>query len=310
MPQAQAHRTAPVTRGDVERYINAWAFYVPTREEQLAFEIPRLRIAGIHVSVGDSVQEGDVIASLYRPGIISQYTAATQREDILLLNISQAERRQNQARAQARRFGDPFTASNEVANLQQEHEILALELDFLRREIDQLSLRASMDGNIVQVMDFTEGMMSDSTRVVATVSDQTYSVFEVRSPDATGYMNIGDFFTLMINQAPHDAIVVDPYELGIEREHLQGNEVFLALLDEETIVPANPTSTVRVVANIAADVIMVPLRGVQIVGERTFVYTLNEYGLRTIRDVEAGLRGNTFIEIISGLDVGELVVID
>jgi len=313
MPQARAVRTASVAYGDVVRYFNVRAFHVPTREERLSFSVAGLRIDGIYVDRGDYVQAGDIVASLYRPEIRSQYMAASRQEELLLLNLGQIERRRRLALAHAEILEEPADDTHyrsEDRRLRRELSILRAELDFLRREIEQLYLRATIDGIVSHARVYAEGMISDTLSSIAVISDQTYSVFEVRTPDVIPYMQTGGYFTIMVDQVPYEAVVVAHDELVLERGHLRGHEIFLVLLDEGAALYDVRTATIRVEVNAVQDVLLVPVRSVNRVGERFFVYILNEYGIREIRDIEVGLRGNTAYEILSGLDIGELVIID
>ena len=307
--QAQAMRTSVVMRGDVVRYTNTMASYVPAREERLSFDIEGLRILGIYVDTGDYVEAGDVIASLYWPEIQAQYEAAVRREEWLLLNLSHLERRQQHARNQ----GETTAESNarfqaERTRIRQELDILAMELDYFARENERRYLRAGMNGTVSRVLFFTEGMVSSRTAIVATIVDQTYSIFAVRVVEERP-MNIGEYFILTVNRVAHRAVVIDPYKFGVQRESGIWNEVYLTFADESPIMDARTAATVHIVLEEVNDVLFVPLQAVYHASERVFVYVLNEAGVRVLRDVEVGLRGNTAYEIISGLEEGELVVI-
>jgi len=305
VPQARPLRTQVVRRGDVYRYTNVPAIYVQTREERLSFSLEGLRVQGIYVNAGDYVQEGDILATLYWPEITHQYAAALRREELLMLSISQHDTRRAQAQP-GQTFLDGHQAESD--RLSRELYLLHMEIDLLREWYNQLYLRASMDGTIVHVTPFSEGMISD-TRNVVTIVDMTYSVFEIRSNDVVEHMSIGDIFTLTINQVPHEAIVADPYELGIDRANTRGHEVYLVLLDEEAVLPSRPSATLRFEFDVARDVVYVPVHAVHRTGGREFVYILNEQGIRTIRDVEIGLRSNTAFEIKNGLNEGDVIVL-
>ena len=312
VPQAQAFPTAVVMRGDVVRYTNAGAFYVATRDERLLFDIAGLPVLGIFVGIGDYVREGDVVASLYHPEIQEQYELALRRDEILRLSRAQLGERHALVLYHAESLGEPVDDAyyvTERARLGREHEILSMELDFLRRENDRRYLRASMSGHVVQVMPFLQGMVSDTSRTVVSIADQQLSAFEVRSADAVANMEIGEYFILSINREPYEAVVVDPDEIGIFRDGARGDEVYLMLLDETVSVPVGVTAIVNVEMAAARNVLFVPLRAINYIGERTVVYVLNDQGMRSLRDVEVGLRGNTSYEVVSGLAEGEVVVI-
>jgi len=283
------------------------AFHVPTREERLFFDVADVLVGGIFVEAGQDVEAGDIIAILSRPELTEAYTQAIWQEESLRLNIDHARRRRTHARGQG---ADVTRYTAQINRHQRELELLLEEIDFLGRQIEDLYVRATIDGTVAQVMYFYEGVRSVTTSPVAIIFDQTYSMFEVRSSEVAPYMLVGDTYTIAVNQIPHEAVVVDPGELGVDRAHLQGHEAFLILLDQNVVLPGNPTATIHVISREALGVLFVPARAVHVAHERYFVYVQNEIGVRTVRDVEVGSRGNLTIEIVSGLDEGELVIVD
>jgi len=303
MPRPRPLRTQVVQRGDVSLYANVTALYVQTREDSLAFPLEGLRVQGIYVNIGDFVHKGDIIATLYWPEVMQQYTAAQRQEELLRLNLSQLNTRRS------RGLVDASSYTTERNRINRELDLLEEEMDLLKEWHEKLYLRASMDGTITRIATFTEGMISD-TRYVATIADMTHSIFEIRTESVVDYMNVGDHFTITItvSQASHDAVVVDPYEIGVDRSQARGNEVYLALLDD-VVLSGSITGSVFVEKYVVRDVVLAPVRSVHRAGGRVFVYILNEQGIRVIRDVETGMRGNLVYEIISGLDEGEMIVL-
>ena len=303
VPEARYLRTAPVIRGDVVRFAILIANYVPAHEERLNFDIDGMRIMGIYVSLGDTVSEGDIIAALYWPEITSQLESAKRRYEWLQLDISQLRRRRNAGAVTHSYF------SSEMAILQKELDLLQMELEYLTRENERRYLRAGMDGTISRVMHFTEGMVSYVFASIATVADLSYSIFMVRPFMDELYMDVGEIFTLHLNNEPFLVVVIDPDEFGVERADGWGREVFLTFYDEAPIVPAVHFANIHVVLEKSENVLHIPLRALHRASERTFVYVMTEDGIRVLRDVEIGLRGNAGYEILSGLYEGEMVVI-
>jgi len=313
MPAARTVRTATAMRGDVIRYANTIVFLVPTREERLFFQEGGLLVAGIFAEAGHQVMPGDIIATLYNPAITEVYDAAILREEDILLALNHAQRRRTHTRNQAAAQGvAPNVAAytSAISRYERELELVQLEIEFFRARSEELHVRASMEGIVTEIITFQEGMRSGENSFVGTISDLTVSVFELRSSDVAPFLQVGDLFTVMANQVPYEAVVIDPDYLGIDRAHLHGHEAFLVLLDESAVMPANPSATIRVELDAARDVIFVPTQAVHTGAERYFVYVQNQYGVRAVRNIEVGVRGNTTVEITSGLDAGEVVILE
>ena len=300
MPEARALATVPVIRGDVVRHINPVASYISADMQQFRFSLAGHRVEAIHVDIGDYVQAGDILASLYFPRIQNRLAQALRQMEWLELDLSQINRRIS---------FNPNNSDyrNERSIIVRNIELLELEIEYLMNENEQRYLRTTIDGVVTSTGLFIEGMTSNTAHVIATVVNHTFSVFAVRSTEAQRIMNIGDTFILSLNRVPYLAVVIDPNEFGIDRG--RDDEIYLIFADESPVVPERSLATVHVVVNTAYDVLQVPWRAVRRVGDRVFVYVLNEYGTRVLRDIEVGLRGNHAYEIISGLSEGEVVVI-
>ena len=300
MPEAMTLRTVPVMRGDVVRHTNPMASYVPAREEQFRFSLGGYRIQGIYVNIGDYIQTGDIIASLYVPHIQNRLMQRLRQLEWLELDLSQINRRISWN-------PDNNYYTNRRNTIRQEIELLEFEIDYLMRENERRYLRSTMDGLVTTTAIFEEGMTSNTAQIIATVIDQSFSIFVVRSVVAQPAMNIGDEFVLSLNRVPYLVVVIDPDEFGIDRD--RDDEVYLMFVDGTPVVPARPVASVHVILDIVTDVLHVPQRAIHTVSDRVFVYVLNEQGIRVLRDVELGMRGNAAYEVISGLAEGELVII-
>jgi len=308
IPEAQTLRTVTVNRGDVINDISVTANYVPAIEMRHVFSVGDLRFRGIYVAVGDYVEEGDILASLYWPEIEAQLDAATRQEEWLNLSLSQLERRQRLMRnlglAQ-----DTASYNMERGRILGELDIIAMELDFLARENDKRYLRASMDGTVSHVLFFNENMLASTTTNVVTIVDQTNSIFVARVQASNDQMVVGRYFEMTIRDEVFTAVVIDPVEHGVTRAATIFTEAYLMIVGDSPVFSGRVSADVNIVLDMAEDVLYVPTRAVHFASERVFVYVINEAGVRVLRDVEVGVRGNTTYEIISGLMEGEIVVV-
>ena len=312
IPPARQFRTAIVTRGDVIRSNMISAFLVATQEDRLMFEVDGLRIQSINVGVGDNVNKGDVVAVLAWPSIENQLDAANTRRTWLELDLEHAQARHERVLDAAYQTGVPIDDArylSDILRFQREMALLETELEYLIYLNEKRYLRATMDGSILQVVHFTQGMLSNSMQTVAVIVDQADSIFEVRYSAAPNYMSLGDYFVLTINREPHLVVVVDPDDFGVDRGSGATSFIYLAFAeDPPTLTGTQVAGSITLIREQAFDVVRIPLRALNIVGDRTFVFVIDEYGVRTLRDVELGVRGNTTIEVLSGLYEGEVII--
>jgi len=312
VPQARPLRTVPVARGDVMSFVNPTAVYVPVREERLHFELAGLRVAGIYVDTGDFVLAGDVVSSLYWPDIENRLRDTLLLEARLTLERNRVVMRHEMALRFAADTGIPMDDAGYLAEMERINEeiyFLNRTLTYLREQNERRYLRASMDGTVSHVIIFTEGMVSSAMLTVATVVDQIDNIFELRSREAALRMQAGDFFTITIGQVPYRVVVINPEDYGIARDGTDEYHIYLTFADEVPVLPPRPIGFVHVPLDEALDVLYIPLNAIRRASERVFVYVLTEQGIRVIRDIELGLRGNFSYEVKNGLSEGELIIL-
>jgi multidrug efflux pump subunit AcrA (membrane-fusion protein) len=207
--------------------------------------------------------------------------------------------------------GVPLDASSyweQRENLSTQLETLRIQDEYLKFEEERRVLRAPMDGVVTSVINFTEGMRTTADQRIATVADQTLSVFFVRGPDAA-FIDIGEFHQMTIRREPYLGEVVDPEVIGVDRFGSDEGKYLIVRDGDQSAFTSRDYATIRITLQVAEDTLYVPFTAVKRANARIFTYVLQD-GLRTIRDVEIGLEGNTTVEIVKGLSAGETVILD
>jgi multidrug efflux pump subunit AcrA (membrane-fusion protein) len=304
------YQTVEVDRGDVPLSKELSASYVAAREETVSFDIGDEYIASVNVDEGDTVQVGDVIAELNRDYFLGQLKRIDEDETWVNMELSQLDERHELTLSQAALAGEPVDETpylNERAALLARLDEIAIRKEYMEAENERRILRANIDGIITYVITFEEGDTSTADRAIATIADQSNSVFMVRGQEIKN-LTVGGHYDLTIDGNVYDAVVVDPEEVGIERAAL--DEMYLIVTDEEQpVVTARTYARVTLMLDEATDVLFLPSRVISKANARVFVYIL-ENGIRTIRDIEIGLEGNNRTVITSGLSEGEAVIMD
>ena len=304
-PETQIHRTAQVVSGNLSRYLRFNLVNLPAREEVLTFDIPNVHIEAIHVEAGDFVRAGDIVAELNRNDFIRQLEAAQRQEAAARLNISHLDERIEIYEQEALAKGDAYDESPHISTrtaYQAEVNIQQIQTEHLHMESERRLLRANIDGIVTYAMPLIEGERSAIGRHIVAIADQTETFFVLEGSGAE-YLIPGESHELLINDEPWQAIVVDQEDIDITNTENRG---FLAVHGE--IFPERTRAWLYLVLEEAEDVLSVPRAALHNVNDRNFVYVLDD-GVKTIRFVEIGLLGNAGIEIISGLNYGDLVII-
>jgi len=309
LPEPVTWNSVEARRGDVVHFSTMITFNQPVRLEVVRFEIPDLLITGLYVGLGDEVAAGDVIASLDRSDILEYHERALQNEARLSMRLQQQIQLHADTLARAEATETPVDDRrylHQINDLRADLDLVRQEIVYLAAEYETRLLRASIDGTITRVMVLTEGMHSDIRSNVATISDYTTAVFEVRGANSE-LLDLGDRFEMEIGDDIFWAEVINPDDIDIFRPNPEAQVAFL-VLDEDVTFPPNVRGRIRHVFADVQDVLYVYSGALREVEDRVFVFVLED-GVRQIRDVQIGLRGTHTVEILSGLSEGEVVVI-
>lgn len=308
-PEARPLPTVAVGRGDVRNVASLEANYVPPRLEVQQFSVTA-PVAGIFVSVGGTVREGDIIAALYLPEVQEQREVLGERRAWIEFELQFInERRELTISLAGEPVATPYDAPR--AELLEELEFIEHLLETLEQLNEERYLLASKDGVLTQVFPFSDTLVANPQTRIATISNEALTAFVVDDP-LTVLMSPGQRFEMTLGGLygwVHIMEVVNPEDFGFYREegYEERSEAFLIFVEEP---PDNLNDRSRGFIHIeleeVQDVLYIPLSSLHQVGTRSFVYVI-ENGLRVLRDVEIGLMGGGLVEIISGLEEGELI---
>ena len=304
-PMTIDYKTVTVDTGDIRQVIAGNGNLVADQMKNVQFEKTGGRLERIHVRAGDQVKEGDLIAELQTS--ISEY-AVREME----LRHAQAVITYNQILDNFRR-GLATRYDRDRAEI--EMELADLYLERTRNELDNTRIVAPFDGEITFVADYKIGDWIDTYRTIVTVADLSH--LQVRYPSA-GYERIplGAEVTFKLLNYKGEAkdkiftgrVVSTPSDVPSDAHDSMRQAVYIEP-DEKLpgdIKLGGSVSMEYVVAE-GFDVVILPRRLVQAVGNRNYVNVLID-GYKEERDVEIGIVSATAVEIVSGLEPGELII--
>ena len=311
-PEPVIFNTVTVSKGDVASYAMPSAIIAPTDEVDLFFPFEGLQVAGIYVWVGDTVEAGDIVASLYMPDLEEIIDDLIAQRDRLTLTMAHAYEQRQTAVLNAGILDEPIDDTpftNTILNIAADIEIVDLRLSFFHDEYDRGYIRTDVGGTVRLVTQFYEGMLSFTSGEfpLVRVSDFALPVFVVHGQTEAQLMNVGDRFDMFLHEVAWPMIVIDPEELGIPLRDEWGMAAFLMFEDEYPLLVPGSFGRIYMPFGAVYDVVYIETRDLHEVGGKYFVYVYED-GLRMRRDVVPGFFGNTTVEIVSGLSVEELLI--
>jgi len=111
----------------------------------------------------------------------------------------------------------------------------------------------------------------------------------------------------------YSAVVTTEEELGLPvQEKVEGERayVYFALLEPSLELESGDTGSISILLDSRYDVLMLPSTAISSAGGEPIVYYQREDGMKAYKTIVTGLSVNRMTEIISGLEEGEIVIVD
>lgn len=287
----------------------------------------------LHVEVGDTVSQGELLAEI-DPTLLESQVESNQAQ----LRNQQALKREREAQLELARLNyqrqerlqsASLTAEELVETARATMQQAQAQVDSIAAQIEQTqsSLRAAeanlnytrifapMSGTVVSI-EARRGQTlnaAQTTPTILTIADLSEMTVEAQVSEAdisrlrTG-MSV--YFTTMGNRSQRwygELRLIEPTP-EVENNVVLYNALFEVPNDEGTLM-TQMTTNVFFVTDAARDVVTVPIGAVQRGSEGTFVEVVANTGATERRSVQTGLSDRVHVEIRSGVEAGEQVVI-
>ena len=294
-PEQVTYKTTVVELGNVERYIKGNGYFVSTASETLQFGNVSGKIRDIYVKNGDEVKKGQLIAE-FETGDL-EYNIQEQSIQVKIAEVNLAN---------AKNGGVKNTIEIAQYNLQ----LAQLKLQKLRQQLEEARLYAGMDGVVVYKNDISAGETIGAYTTIVKISDPKSLQITFTHDDVDELQN-GMEMELQIGNREETyvgKIVQVPADLPPDATDAEKKMV---RIDMETIpddVELGDSVYISLLMEKRENVVVLPMSAISKVGTRRYVRVLKD-GIPEERDVELGLQSNNMVEIVSGLEVGETIVI-
>lgn len=270
------------------------------------------RVIGVHVNIGDTVQKGQLIATLDATDFTMQRNEAqaeVARIQALLANQSKIVER-NQALVDKN-----FISQNAVDNEVAQENVYKQQLTAAKAKLSSINHNSS------------------KSKVYAPVS----GTIESKTVDTGDYLRVGDPIVQIVSKQTLRAHLPFPEKFGpqlkpgltVRLKTPTSNETIESTINELKPQIAEGNRTIDVIADVTnakgwqpgatvtGTVVLGKLPATIMVPEQSLVLRPAGEVVYVVRDsiahqavVKTGIRQNGYIEIISGLDANEVVVVD
>ncbi len=308
------YKLAEASMGDIVETLRISCQYSPALEESLSFGVGGVYVDSVYVSTGDMVSEGDILAELDRTDILSKIDSQTA--ELKRLNLEKKQLKETYTldlKTHKLLNSPPATVESITNNYNLRLEIIgkristadALLMD-LQKQSDQRVLHAGIEGTVTYLKTTDPYTRSKENEKFITISDKTSSLF-VASGKGTEHIVVGNTYNIILSNMEHEAAALSPSELGLEDTD---NIAYLRLVEPVLDLKERATGTIMITLDSRTDVLNIPSNTVKSANGQTIVYIQDEAGLKTIRNVDVGFVANGKAEVLSGLEKGDLVIVE
>lgn len=324
--EGSTYEVVPVVRGDIVHTRQMRCIYRQLEDQEISFPVSGRLVRKVYVQEGDAVKKGDLLAELAGGNLdqdIRRLTYQIARNEKLLEYVDTNEElgisslwvhylfNTGQSEADQRNRDQGIEALQQSCRYQREdyEDAIALdqmELERLQEEKRQSRVYAGMSGTVRNMKERLEGSTSARGETVMTIIDNSRCIFVAESPELAEYFQEGERLPieLMVAAASHYEVL--PYQM----EEWGEKQTFIVAEDYDTgALEVGVTGLLNVVTDRREGVLTIPLRAVKKADDRTYVYVLNEDGMREVRWFEPGLYGVDVVEVVSGLEEGDEVIV-
>ena len=309
--------TAQVSRGDFSLVREVTFAFQATRREKLSFGITGKNYGAVNVEVGDTVEAGQLVAWLDVTDVEQRISVVEAEIARLTIKLEEAETAYQLALESEKLQGNVSTVTSDARAADAAYYKASLELQEgkmaeLLAERESLRLYATISGTVTYAKSLYPGATSNKTDIIVTITDTTSSVFHANTEHHALFKE-GSEVTVVSDSVEYPCIVRNSAELGMEASasnKAQGREaVCLEVVGAETPSSNSAKGNVTLELDSRHDVLMLPKRAVFKVEDACYVYYEDENGLKSAREIQCGLESDKWIEVISGLEEGDSVIL-
>ena len=297
-PDKVTYETVVVKKGTIENTIRCTGAFVSVSQKDLFYKDRGGRLKEVYVVLGDKVKKGDLMAELETETIVNDI-------QIQEITLKKAQLLYDNAKTRLEIEGGSKTEL-EMAEL--DLQANTIRLNSLKTELERTKLVSPIDGEVVYITDIKLGEYINAHQTVVRVADP--SQLQLRySSDKVGDFRLGMIATVEINDKEYNGeVVMTPADMPADADEVTKKSVQLKVENLPEDISIGESCSISLTLEKQEGVIVIPKQVVNNFVGRKFVNVLKS-DIREERDIELGIQNNTEVEVVKGLEEGELIII-
>ncbi len=286
-PDEVAYSTFTARHKTIESTVNVTGYVKSKTEAECYFTAYTGRIKNVYVHAGDIVSEGDLIAEMN----VGELEYLLQIQE---LTVQAAQLRYRSTGSEADRL---------------DLEIAKSTLEMYKAQYEGAKIYAPISGQVSYVFKINPGTEFDPYKVIARIVDPDDLYVAASFDGSDREFEKGDAVTVTVDGDVYDCKVTYPPK-DAKADGADDKKALYAdfVSKKPTFAYLGALAELRKVKEVSENAVVIPKNLVKTDGDRTYVQVF-ENGEKHDRDVVTGISNATEIEIISGVEAGEAVII-
>lgn len=301
--------------------------YQQVSDSGAKFSLNNRRVTAVYVKKGDEVEEGQLLAELDVSAELKQMEELEHKIARAKIELEYLQKNKTSKVEEAKLQYQYFPAWETIQDKSRDQAIWDIEAEFqyaiedyedtiavdeerldgLKDVISKNQLFAPRSGIVSYVKSGLMGSYIWSVdEPVINIMDTSVCVFETKNTEYAKYFNKDTVATLNIAsgnaKGTHELV---PFEMINWGETLR----FTARVENSIEATLGDNGTLYVTIGEKDDVLAVAKEAVHRADNKRFVYVVGNEGLREIKWIVTGMEGDSYIEVLEGLEEGEKVVL-
>ena len=297
-----------ITYGSISKVFTTNSTAISNAEAELSTEmagkyhLQKNPATGKPYKLGDNVKKGALIARIEDKSYENSISIESKR-----LNLELAEQEQVKTKSLYDKGGATLT---EVKN--SEVKIMNSRLDYENAEmnLEKMNIRAPFDGVIVNLPHYSEEAKLNSGTQIVTIMDYSTMLLEINLPEsAINEVKVGQKANITHYTLPKDTIIGEITELSpaisAETRTFKGK---LVIDNSKLLIRPGMFVKADIVTESHNSTIIIPKNIVRNDRNRRTVFVVDQ-GIARAKQVKLGLEDKTSVEVLSGLDKDDQLII-
>ncbi|MBQ7920534.1 MAG: biotin/lipoyl-binding protein [Lachnospiraceae bacterium] len=318
------YEMSPVVKGDVAQVLEIKCIYSQTEEIELSFAIDKEVITDVYVEKGDVVKKGDKLVSVDVETAKNKVDELEYQLAVTKLNYQQLLETKEFDVEQAKidfsythmKEDDEKNMKENLQNIEENYKNAIIDaedniylqekrLEEAKDYVEKGTLYAPIDGIVNFLKSDLENTPTNKGEKVVTIYDENSCYFCSDDIEVIPYLDKSQTYTIVcgLGKAMRE-YSVEPVLFEDWKD-----KIYFKLLDQDYDPYNITTGTIEICTEEKQNVLTVDKDAIHSSGENYYVYILDEEGIRRMQFVELGLWGSDVVEVISGLEEGDYVIV-